>query len=294
MARSLPPLAWFRAFESAARHLSFTAAADELSLTQSAVSQNVRALELRLGQRLFQRKARGLALTDAGRRLVPSVTSAIGELAAATELFAPGGDEGLLTVATRNSFAQAVLAPRLHGFLAANPGLRVRFVSTLWPDNDLASGADLEIRLGAPDLVGKGASRLLDDRVLPVWSPDLLAARAPVAALLAQPLIQAVGSSDTWETWAKSAAAGPPPPASRLVDSYGLALELAAHGCGVALVSRLLAGPRLRAGSLRTRPGLATPARDTFYLARREDPPGSPAQRFEHWLRAEIEGGVKP
>ena len=70
MTRTLPPLTWFRAFESAARHLSFTAAAGELSLTQSAISQHVRALEQRLGDRLFVRKARGVALTDAGRRLL--------------------------------------------------------------------------------------------------------------------------------------------------------------------------------------------------------------------------------
>ena len=105
MSRSLPPLTWFRAFEAAARHLSFTAAAQELGLTQSAVSQHVRSLELRFGQMLFARKPRGLALTDAGRRLLPAVAKAIGGLAEASALFEPARPDSLLTVATSVSFS---------------------------------------------------------------------------------------------------------------------------------------------------------------------------------------------
>ncbi len=285
----LPPLAWFRAFECAARHLSFTAAAGELSLTQSAVSQHVRALERRLGDPLFVRKPRGLDLTDAGRRLLPYVSGAIGELTAATELFRPARREDLLTIATRDSFAQACLAPALPRFSAANPGLRIRFVSTLWADNDLSTEADLEIRLGTRELAGAGATRLFADRVLPVCAPGLLPGRATVADLYARPLIQAVGSSDTWDAWAKAVSADPPPPVSWFVDSYGLALELARQGCGVALVSRFLAAADVRARTLRVPVDRSAAARETFYLARRAGRPDSPAHRFEQWLRAEME-----
>ena len=87
MANSLPPLTWFRAFEVAARHLNFTSAAEELNVTQSAVSQHVRALEQRFGVQLFERKARGLALTKSGRQLLPYVSGAVEELSKATKMF---------------------------------------------------------------------------------------------------------------------------------------------------------------------------------------------------------------
>jgi len=105
MAKSLPPLTWFRAFEAAARNLSFTAAADEIGMTQSAVSQHVKALESRLGVALFIRKARGLALTDDGRKLIPQVASALGTLTAASRIFETGTTQNLLTVATSVSVA---------------------------------------------------------------------------------------------------------------------------------------------------------------------------------------------
>ena len=288
MPRSLPPLGWFRAFESAARHLNFTAAAGELSLTQSAGSQHVRSLELRLGSRLFTRKARGLELTDAGRRLVPYVAGAIGELASATELFGVERPDDLLCVATRDSFAQAILAPGLPRFLESNPGVRIRFLSTLWPDNDFLSEADVEIRLGARGLVASGATRLFPDRVVPVCAPGLIRGRPSVARLYGLPLIQTVGSSDTWTTWARSVSAPVPPAVSQLVDSYGLAMELARRGGGVALVSRFLAAPAVHAGELHIPLRRSAPARDNFYLAVRSAQPGSPARRFEQWVRGEV------
>ncbi len=101
MGRSLPPLGWFRAFESAANHQSFTAAAEELGLTQSAVSQQIRQLESRLGCRLFERKPRGIALTDDARKLLPQVRRAIDTLRDATAPY-DQQQKGLLTIAIAN------------------------------------------------------------------------------------------------------------------------------------------------------------------------------------------------
>src|SRR6056300_740916 len=120
MAKSLPPLTWFRAFEAAARHLSFTAAANEIGMTQSAVSQQVKALETRLRVALFTRHARGLSLTDDGRRLLPQVTSSLGQLAAATESYDTGSPETLLTVASSISVIQWVISPNLRDFQACH------------------------------------------------------------------------------------------------------------------------------------------------------------------------------
>ncbi|MBE1283663.1 MAG: LysR family transcriptional regulator [Rhodobacteraceae bacterium] len=236
MARSLPPLGWFRSFEAAARHLNFTAAAQELALTQSAVSQQVRALETRLGVQLFLRRARGLEITDDGRKLLPQVGAALETLEAAARTFDTGSTQGLLTIATSVSVSQWLLAPRIHDFLADHPGLRVRFLSTIWPDDFKASIADVEIRFGSEKQVGAGAERLLPDDLIAV------SAHSVSGSLSDQVLIEAVGTTGGWHNWAKAAGLSGEWEPSLHVDSYGLALDLAVNGKGVALTSSLLAG----------------------------------------------------
>ncbi len=289
MARSLPPLTWFRAFECAARHLNFTAAADELGLTQSAVSQQVRSLELRFGVPLFQRKARGLALTDEGRRLLPDVSSALGVLAATARAFDTGPAEGLLTVATSVSFAQWYIAPGLPRFLSANPGVRVRIVSTIWPDDFHASVAEVEVRFGSNALVGKGAERLLPDELIAVAAP---ARAADLQSLRDQSLIEAVGTSEGWAAWAIHCSYPEKLEPSLFVDSHGLAIDLARSGAGVALTSSLLAAPSLAEGALVQVHPQALPSEDGYFLATRPRKDEGP-QRFAAWLKAEIDGALR-
>jgi len=195
MGKSLPPLTWFRSFEAAARTLSFTAAAEEIGLTQSAVSQQVKSLEMRLGTALFVRHPRSLALTDAGRKLLPEVGSALEALAAAAgraDASAPGD---VLTVATSVSVAQWVIAPNLADFTARNPEISVRLLSAIWPDDFHASQADVQVRFGSEKQVGRGAERLRPDRLVAVKAPTL--AGDPFDL----PLIEAVGTSRGWKTW---------------------------------------------------------------------------------------------
>ncbi|MDO7559819.1 MAG: LysR family transcriptional regulator, partial [Paracoccaceae bacterium] len=118
MRRTPPPLNWFRVFEASARHLKFTHAAVELGMTQSAVSQQIRAFEARLGVQLFVRKPRGLALSDAGRKLVPKIEAALNDLDAAGRMFDPKPKEGLVTIACSVSIAQWIIAPHLAQFHA--------------------------------------------------------------------------------------------------------------------------------------------------------------------------------
>ena len=276
MARALPPLTWFRAFEASARHLNFTAAADEVGLTQSAISQQVRSLEMRLGVQLFLRKPRGLALTDDGRKLLPKVGSALETLAAAAETFDAGPTRGLLTIATSVSIAQWIIAPGIEDFLAVHPGLRIRILSTIWPDDFKASIADVEIRFGSEKQVGAGATRLMPDSLIAVASPGL------AGDLESQPLIEAVGTSEGWRSWAAHARYdGVLEPAIH-VDSYGLALDLAMHGGGVALTSSLLAARWLAAGKIiRVHPA-ALPGTEGYYLA--VNAGSGPAAAFGEWL----------
>ena len=134
MAQFIPPLTWFRAFESAARHLSFTKAADELNLTQSAISQHVRSLEGQFGCELFARKHRSLELTDNGRRLLPYVSNAISMLAAAAATFEVGTEKTILTIAASPSIARWCIVPNLKSFTDDNPDIAVRLITKTWPD----------------------------------------------------------------------------------------------------------------------------------------------------------------
>ncbi|MEO0426171.1 MAG: LysR family transcriptional regulator [Pseudomonadota bacterium] len=290
MARSLPPLPWLRSFECAARRLNFTAAADELGLTQSAVSQHIRGLEQRLGVPLFGRKPRGLTLTDEGRRLLPDVSAALSLLAEATDSFAEQGRPGLLTVACSVSFAQWYLAPALPSFLDRHPGLRLRIVSTVWPDDFQSAVADVEIRFGPASVVGDGAERLRPDGLVAVARPEI--ATDP-ACLATHRLIEAVGTSDTWRKWSAETGIGEALAPSLFVDSHGLAVDLACNGSGVAVTSALLAAPCIAAGRLAPVHDVVAPSEDGFFVATRS--PASDATRaFERWLWDEIARHTSP
>ena len=289
MQNKLPPLNWLRAFECAARHLSFTAAASELSLTQSAVSQHVRSLELRLGTVLFVRKARGLALTNAGRQLLPSITGAFADLSAATAMFLPDRDDNSLKIACNWSFSAHWLSPRLDQFLAMNPGCQIQIVSTLWPDDSQLTDLDVEVRYGARELVGEGAQLLMQDEILPVCSASLAKQLSTVEDLYRLPLIQTVGTADHWLSWSEGLGIDSLPAATCSVDSYALTLELASAGVGVGLVSRFIAADKLASGELVVALDLKVPAKDNHYLVVRQPADNdSLANRFTDWIQLQI------
>ena len=277
MAKSLPPLSWLRSFEAAARQLSFTAAAEELGLTQSAISQQVKALETRLGTPLFMRHARGLALTDAGRRLLPEVEAPLQALAGAVGAFETGPSTGVLTLATSVSVAQWVIAPRLPDFTARFPDLRLRLHSAIWPDDFHAIRADVEIRFGSARQAGPEAEPLLPDRLIALKSPRLN------GNLPDLPLIEAVGTSGGWQAWSRHVQPVPVP--TLYADTYGLALLLAAQGNGVALVSEFLAEQALDTGQVVRAHPASIPSAEGYFLSLDKSRPEAVALR--DWLLGE-------
>jgi len=290
MSRSLPPLNWFRTFECSARHLSFTAAAAELNLTQSAVSQQIRLLETRLGTILFNRKTRGLALTDSGRRLLPYVSGAVGNLEDGIAIFDSNKAGGVLKIACSISFSLLWLVPRLSLFLKDHPGLDLRIINTLWPDDYLSSQADVEIRFGSKDLVGDGATLLIADSIIPVCYPAMAKNLKTWSQVCQVPLIQTVGSSDTWQVWADDLDLTPPPPILRSVDSSALALEFVRHENCIALVQRVLAKRLIQANELAIPLALSTTARDNHYIKIRDTHgKGNLPKAFKDWLLSEIQ-----
>jgi LysR family transcriptional regulator, glycine cleavage system transcriptional activator len=172
---TLPSLDLLVGFEAAARHLSFTKAGDELYLTQSAVSRQMKELEDQVGVALFERRHRALVLTEAGKQLYAAAAQVLATMRSATEgLRVQGGKKRPISVTTTNSFAALWLIPRLAGFTRDHPGLDVRITAETRVQDLERDGLDLAIRHGPAALAGPNAVRLFGERVFPVCSPKLL------------------------------------------------------------------------------------------------------------------------
>lgn len=250
--RRLPPLAAVRVFEAAARVGNFTRAAEELGMTQAAVSYQMKLLEERLGVPLFARSGRGIALTDMGRRIAPPVTAAFDALG---DAFASvrAENESVLTITAPRTFATNWLAGRLGSFQLARPDLAVRLdVSDLM--TDFATGEfDLAIRgIGVPG-PGLVSHFLMRMPVVPLANPDFLAKYPPINApgdLLNIPRLSP--GDDWWDLWFETALAGAPAeehPAVRF-DSQVLDGNAAIAGHGVAILSPPMWLPAIAAGQL--------------------------------------------
>lgn len=196
----IPPLAAVRAFEAAARHLSFTRAASELGMTQAAVSYQIKILEERIGAPLFLRRPRAVVLTEAGQRLAPEVTRGFDTLRDAFASFARA--EGTLIVNTMHTFAAQWLAPRLGVFQLMHPNLAVRLETTQRVVDFAREEVDVVVRAGKGTWPGLFATRLMDVTFTPMLSPALAASvggiREP-ADLLKLPLLDP--KDPWWLTW---------------------------------------------------------------------------------------------
>jgi LysR family glycine cleavage system transcriptional activator len=196
MADHLPPLASIRVFEAAARHLSFTRAAEELGMTQAAVSYQIKLLEERLGEPLFLRRPRDLALTEIGQRLAPELNRAFDILRDAFEDLAR--EEGTLIVNTMHTFASQWLAPRLGKFQLQHPQIAVRLETTQRMVDFAREEVDIVVRAGQGQWPGLIAHKLLDVRFTPMLSPRLAESIGGVtqpADILKLPLLD---SKDPW------------------------------------------------------------------------------------------------
>lgn len=269
MTRRLPPLNALRAFEAAARHESFSAAAEELSVTHGAISHQVKALEAWLGVALFERRTRAVRLTEAGRGYLPAVEGAFERIHAATLAVSRVAREAPLHVVTTPAFAVRWLAPRLGRLWAAHPQLDLRLHEAPWtsdiePGSD---GADLVIRIGR---TGRGAVEcvpMLAGTVTPMLSPRLLEEGPPLerpADLLAHRLLHSFDYAP-WRQWLEAhgvpgadVARGP------IFDDTNLAYSAALAGQGVGLLHTALTGDEIAAGQL-VAPFEAEPRDDMGY-----------------------------
>jgi LysR family glycine cleavage system transcriptional activator len=254
MKRSLPPLNGVRAFEAAARHLSFTEAARELGVTQAAISHQVRGLEERLGLKLFVRRNRALLLSDQGQAYLPAVRQAFDSLHEATERLLQRDARGPVTVSTTASFATKWLVPRLAMFQRAHPDIEVRISTSTELVDFSRDDVDLGIRYGGGKWDALHADRLLVESLFPVCSPALLKGPKPLrkpADLKNHTLLRVLQQRDDWQVWLTGAGVKGVDPEKAIEFDLGLtAIQAAIDGLGVMLGHDPLVENDLRAGRL--------------------------------------------
>lgn len=287
----VPPLLGLHAFEVVARRGSFVAAAAELHLSPSAVSQRVRALETHLGFELFERLPRSLRLTELGRAYLPSVRDSFDDLAAATVgLFGSSG-RTQLTVRVQISYAVAWLMPRLRQFQEAFAQVDLRVLSAIWADTLPPDEADLEIRQGTGSWPGFHATKLHDDAAIPICGPQLLRRHGPVIDvehLAALPRVQVLGFDDlAHRLFADDTLGSPLATQAMVVDTSIAAVEMVAAGGCWAIVPERFARPAVRAGRVAVALDTVVPTRQAHYLLRRTDATqlSGEAAAFATWVR---------
>jgi len=290
----LPPLQTLRAFEAAGRLTSFTRAADELSITQGAVSRQIRHLEERVGLQLFRRGERGIGLTRAGAHYHEAVSDALERIAVATAELGVHSGHGPVTIGASSALASLWLMSRLTGFRRREPDLEIRVLAADYGLPPASGEVDLLITYARARPAGEDVRYLFDEVIFPVAAPDLIsdtAAPTHAAELLDHTLLVLDDDHPDWIGWpgwfARAGVSAAEPRRSIRINSYPMLLQAAVAGQGIALGWRHLVDDLVAAGSLEPLPIPAIQAEGAFYLLSFQPlPPDSPAGRLQSWLAA--------
>lgn len=292
MTARLPSLNGLRAFEAAARHLSFTNAAAELNVTQTAISHQIRRLEEELGIKLFLRQNRALTLTPQARDYLPGVRAAFNDLRLATDRLQRKGNDRVLTISTLASLASKWLLPKLSTFQAAHPDIDVRITTSTSLVDFNAGDVDAAIRYGRGQWPGLRADWLTADQVFPVCNPALLAGERPLrspADLAHHTLLHSSGYDDDWRLWLTAAglSADIAKQPSLSFDMIFMTLQAAIDGLGVAISRTTYVEGDLAKGRLMVPFQIRLPADAGFYLVAPEAAAETPKlAAFRKWLLA--------
>ena len=294
---SLPSLNGLRAFEAAARHLSFTRAAEELAVTQTAISHQIRRLEDQLGLRLFTRRNRALALTPEAEAYLPAVRAAFEDLRQATARLRRRDRHGLLVVSTMASLAAKWLVARVAGFQDAHPGIEVRITTSAHLVDFDREAVDMAVRYGHGNWPGLRAAYLMAEDIFPVCSPALRAGPAPLRAprdLEHHTLLHAMLGREDWQLWL-TAAGLPTAWATRRglsFDQSFMTIQAAIDGRGVALGRGRLVEDDMAAGRLVAPFDVVLPAQAGYYVVAPEATADTPKiALFRDWLMRSVAPG---
>jgi LysR family transcriptional regulator of beta-lactamase len=283
------PLNALRAFEASARHLRFTRAADELSVTQAAVSQQVRGLEERLKVALFRRLPRGLALTDEGAALLPVLADAFGRMETVLKQFERGHFYSVLTVSVVGTFAVGWLMPRLAQFRETHPYIDLRLLTNNNVVDPAGEGLDYAIRFGDGAWPGVESEQLLAAPLGVLCAPALARRIRKPQDLARETLLRSYRAED-WPRWFEAAGGEAPPVHGPVFDSSRLMVEAAVQGAGVALAPVAMFTRELELGWL-AQPLACEVQTGAYWLVRARAKAVTPAMRaFRAWLLAQAHG----
>ena len=315
MRRKIPSLQALACFDAAARHQSYTRAAQELALTQGAVSRQIGALEAFVGVALFQRTRHGVALTERGAEYAQQVAGRLQGLEQDTlEVMAGTGRGGSVQLAAVPTFATRWLIPRLPALAAVHPELTVHIETRTRPFLFADTAFDAALYAGTAEQVanwaGTRAVRLLTEDMVPVCSPALaeglgqttpLSPRPPLSPLTPQviaglPLLQQSTRPTAWRQWFDAAGVAAPMALSGpRYELFSMTAAAAAQGLGVALVPRLLVEPELARGELMVACAQVLPGDRAYYLVQPERAEERPAlSGFKAWLREAVKSETTP
>jgi LysR family transcriptional regulator, glycine cleavage system transcriptional activator len=287
----LPSLKFLKTFQVAAVRLSFKAAADELFVTPSAVSHQIKALEEQLGIALFERGAHSLALTDAGRSYLKHVDTVFARLEAVTEQLRISHGRGIVRLNVPSFFATELLLPKLQQFLEGQPDTDIHINTILAPLQNHPADADLSVIVGLAPENGCSAHKLFSQSFVPASAPALLA-RKPVKCpqdLNRHSLIVHEARRDGWQQWASSLGIVLKPQKILRLDTMYGAAQAAEHGAGIALVSAPLANERFAQGTLHKVFETELHTGESYYLVQRtEDGARADVQALTRWIVAEF------
>lgn len=283
-------LNWLRSFEATARHLSFTAASHEIGLTQTAVSQHIKALEMQLGDKLFLRRPKSLQLTDMGQAYLPKVRDALDMIEMSTTgLFGPRQTS---TVTLRASMAFIMwIAPRLDGFLQKNPDIGVKLVTSIWQSPADKQPVDVDIVLAPNAHSRPDLEHLSDEQIVPVCGTSGAAAINTPEDLLHHPAIHILGFDDHWGRYLSAFSLQPTDRGQRLMtDTSTAAIEMVASGLGCAVVIERFAAQAMETGRAIHMAGPAVSLGQSHYFVQPAQtspvPPGT--ELLKTWIRSQF------
>ena len=298
MKRNLPPLNSLRAFESAARNLSVSLAAAELSVSPAAISHQIRLIEDFIGMPVLERAGRGIALTDAGRAALVHIQGGFAQFQSAMDAIDALGETGTLNVSVAPSFASKWLLPRLHEFQTLHPQIDVNVSASVQLVDFTRDSVDVAIRYGGGSYAELHSEKLLAESVYPVCSPDLLTSTTGLKSLgdLANQTLLHDDSPDNdpscpgWDHWLRAAGHGEIDTArGPRFNQASLVLESAILGRGIALAKSTLAGSDVKAGRLVRLFSTEVPVNFAYYLVAPKSKLNLPkVSHFREWLRLQV------
>lgn len=286
--RFLPSVSSLLALEAVERLGTATAAAEDLALTHSAVSRQLKTLEEQIGVPLFRREGKGLALTPAGADYAASIRDYLQDLARASLRIRAAGSQSSLTLAVLPAFGTHWLLPRLQGFARAHPEITVNLATRLQPFDFTREKFDAAIHFGGHDWQGVDYLPLAREAVIPAAAPGLMPP-GPVAAadLRAMPLLHLDSRPGAWEDWFARQGCEAEHLRGMLFDQFSQMAEAAALGFGLALLPRFLAEAEFRTGRLQPLSEHYTDVEGRYFVVWPQIRPASkPLQRLLSWLKA--------